>query len=113
MQSSSVTELLALILGLERGNWRVESQPLASRQAKNPQTSNLKPQRWRRGVEIAKPENRTRERATTHPGIDRLGAGGDGQSLEVRCWYLLRAGGGFSCRYAGCEVVVPSDYSKC
>ncbi len=44
MQSSSVTELLALILGLERGNWRVESQPLASRQAKNPQTSNLKPQ---------------------------------------------------------------------
>ncbi len=41
MQSSSVTELLALILGLERGNWRVESQPLASRQAKNPQTSNL------------------------------------------------------------------------
>lgn len=108
MQSSSVTELLALILGLERGNWRVESQPLASRQAKI-----LKPQHWRRGVEIAKPENRTRERATTPPGIDRLGAGGDCQSLEVRCWYLLRAGGGFSCRYAGCEVVVPSDYSKC
>jgi len=43
MQSSSVTELLALILGLERGNWWVESQPLASRQAKNPQTSTLAP----------------------------------------------------------------------